>query len=117
MTKEKKKTNAHSTKSKKQRYRKSKGDKGIRRYHANRNYKDTLFRFIFSDKEKLLGLYNALNHSDYEDATELEINTLENAVFLNIKNDISFVFHFNLYLFEHQSTFCPNMPLRDLQYL
>ena len=84
---------------------------------ANRNYKDTLFRFIFSDKEKLLGLYNALNNSSYTDTTELSINTLENAVYLNIKNDISFVFEFNLYLFEHQSTFCPNMPLRDLQYV
>ena len=83
----------------------------------NRNYKDTLFRFIFSDKEKLLGLYNALNHSSYTDTANLEINTLENAVYLNIKNDISFVFHFDLYLFEHQSTFCPNMPLRDLQYV
>ena len=117
MTKEKKKTNAHSTKSKKQRYRKSKGDKGIRRYHANRNYKDTLFRFIFNDKKKLLGLYNALNNSHYKSTRGLTINTLENAVYLNMKNDISFVFHFNLYLFEHQSTFCPNMLLRDLQYL
>ena len=83
----------------------------------NRNYKDTLFRFIFNDKEKLLGLYNALNHSNYINVDELEINTLENAVYLNIKNDISFVFQFDLYLFEHQSTFCPNMPLRDLQYV
>ncbi|MBQ4524195.1 MAG: hypothetical protein IJA10_14800 [Lachnospiraceae bacterium] len=83
----------------------------------NRNYKDTLFRFIFSDKEKLLGLYNALNNSNYTDTEKLEINTLENAVYLNIKNDISFVFQFDLYLFEHQSTFCPNMPLRDLQYV
>ena len=83
----------------------------------NRNYKDTLFRFLFNDKEKLLGLYNALNHSNYTNAEELKINTLENAVYLNIKNDISFVFQFDLYLFEHQSTFCPNMPLRDLQYV
>ena len=83
----------------------------------NRNYKDTLFRFIFNDKQKLLGLYNALNRSNYTDTTQLTINTLENAVYLNIKNDISFVFQFDLYLFEHQSTFCPNMPLRDLQYV
>ena len=117
MTKEKKKTNAHSTKKKKQIYHKIKGNEGIRSHKANRNYKDTLFRFIFSDKEKLLGLYNALNNSHYKSTRGLTINTLENAVYLNMKNDISFVFHFNLYLFEHQSTFCPNMPLRDLQYL
>ena len=83
----------------------------------NRNYKDTLFRFLFNDKKKLLGLYNALNHSNHTDVDNLQINTLENAVYLNIKNDISFVFQFDLYLFEHQSTFCPNMPLRDLQYV
>ena len=109
MTKEK--TNLFTNQNQEQPYYSMDGRK------PTRNYKDTLFRFIFSDKEKLLGLYNALNHSDYEDATELEINTLENAVYLNIKNDISFVFEFNLYLFEHQSTFCPNMPLRDLQYV
>ena len=109
MTKEK--TNLFTNQNQEQPYYSMDGRK------PNRNYKDTLFRFIFSDKEKLLGLYNALNHSNYEDATELEINTLENAVYLNIKNDISFVFEFNLYLFEHQSTFCPNMPLRDLQYV
>ena len=57
---------------------------------SNRNYKDTLFRFLFNDKEKLLGLYNALNHSNYTNADDLKINTLENAVYLNIKNDISF---------------------------
>ena len=109
MTKEK--TNLFTNQNQEQPYYSMDGRK------PTRNYKDTLFRFIFSDKEKLLGLYNALNNSNYEDATELEINTLENAVYLNIKNDISFVFEFNLYLFEHQSTFCPNMPLRDLQYV
>ena len=83
----------------------------------NRNYKDTLFRFIFNDKKKLLELYNALNHSHYENEEDLEINTLENVIYLKMKNDLSFVFHFGLYLFEHQSTLCPNMPLRDLQYV
>ena len=116
MTKENKKMITHSTKRKKQAY-KTKGSKAAKSYKANRNYKDTLFRFIFNDKEKLLGLYNALNHSHYISTKGLTINTLENAVYLNMKNDISFVFHFHLYLFEHQSTFCPNMPLRDLQYL
>lgn len=84
---------------------------------VNRRYKDNLFRFIFNDKKKLLGLYNALNHSNYEDPEELEINTLENVVFLNMKNDLSFVFNLGLYIFEHQSTYCPNMPLRDLHYI
>ena len=73
MTKEK--TNLFTNQNQEQPYYSMDGRK------PNRNYKDTLFRFIFSDKEKLLGLYNALNHSNYEDATELEINTLENAGF------------------------------------
>ena len=84
---------------------------------VNYKYKDTLFRFIFNNRERLLGLYNALNHSDYTNADELEINTLENVVYLSMKNDLSFIFDFRLYIFEHQSTYCPNMPLRDLHYV
>ncbi len=81
-----------------------------------RTYKDSLFRMIFSDKKELLTLYNALNGSDYTDPDELEIKTLENAIYLNMKNDLSFLLHDRLYLYEHQSTFNPNMPLRDLLY-
>ena len=36
----------------------------------NRNYKDSLFRFIFNNKEAALSLYNAVNDSDYQDAIE-----------------------------------------------
>ena len=43
------------------------------------DYKDRLFRMIFNDKEKLLELYNAMNRSDYTDASELQVVTLENA--------------------------------------
>lgn len=84
---------------------------------ARRNYKDTLFRMIFNDKESLLGLYNAVNGTDYENAEDLEITTLESAVFMAVKNDVSFVFDFSLNLYEHQSTVNPNMPLRDLFYV
>ena len=84
---------------------------------VNHKYKDTLFRFIFNDRERLLGLYNALNHSNYKNAEDLEINTLENAVYLSMKNDLSFIFDLRLYIFEHQSTYCPNIPLRDLHYV
>ena len=84
---------------------------------AQRNYKDTLFRMLFKDKENLLSLYNALNKTDYTDMNGLEITTLENAVYMNYKNDVSFVFDFELMLYEHQSTINPNMPLRDLLYV
>ena len=84
---------------------------------AQRNYKDTFFRMLFKEKENLLSLYNALNETDYTDVDELEIATLENAVYMNYKNDVSFVFEHELLLYEHQSTVNPNMPLRDLFYV
>ncbi|MCH5263105.1 MAG: hypothetical protein J1F42_09340 [Lachnospiraceae bacterium] len=84
---------------------------------VQRNYKDSFFRMLFKDKENLLSLYNALNKTCYTDVNGLEITTLENAVYMNYKNDVSFVFDFELMLYEHQSTINPNMPLRDLLYV
>ena len=83
----------------------------------NRRYKDTLFRLLFSDKIKLLELYNALNGTHYEDPDDLTINTLEDAVYMNFKNDLSFILHAHMPLYEHQSTVNPNLPLRDLDYV
>ena len=80
-------------------------------------YKDTLFRMLFREKKNLLSLYNALNKTTYTNEDDLEITTLENALYMNYKNDISFVFDFELMLYEHQSTINPNMPLRDLFYV
>lgn len=82
-----------------------------------RNYKDTVFRMLFREKENLLSLYNALNGTSYTDIDALEITTLEHAVYMNYKNDISFVLDSELMLYEHQSTVNPNMPLRDLIYV
>lgn len=84
---------------------------------VQRNYKDTVFRMLFRDSMNLLSLYNALNGTVYTDVEDLEITTLENAVYMNYKNDISFVFDSQLMLYEHQSTANPNMPLRDLFYV
>ena len=84
---------------------------------ANRNYKDTVFRMLFSDKKNLLSLYNAVNSRDYTNPDDLEIVTLENAIYMGIKNDLAFIIDTNLYLYEHQSTYNPNMPLRDLFYI
>lgn len=85
--------------------------------NAQRNYKDTVFRMIFRKKMALLSLYNAVNKTNFTNAEDLEITTLENAVYLGMKNDISCVFDFELSLFEHQSTVNPNMPLRNLFYV
>ena len=82
-----------------------------------RNYKDRLFRMIFSEKKELLNLYNAVNGTSYTNEDELQIVTLDNAVYMNMKNDLAFVIDFYMNLYEQQSTYCPNMPLRNLQYI
>ena len=84
---------------------------------VNRNYKDTIFRMLFSDRKNLLSLYNAINGTSYENPEELEIVTLENAIYMGMKNDLAFIIDTNLFLYEHQSTYTPNMPLRDLFYI
>ena len=82
----------------------------------NREHKDRLFRFIFQEKEKLLQLYNALNGTEYNNPEDLEIVTLEDVIYMRMKNDISFVLDYEMNLFEHQSTDNANMPLRGLLY-
>ena len=84
---------------------------------VNRNIKDRLFRFIFSQKEDLLDLYNAINNSAHTNIDDLEVNTLDDAIYLSMKNDISFLIGGTLNLYEHQSTCNPNMPIRGLMYL
>lgn len=84
---------------------------------ANKKYKDTVFRMLFSDRENLLSLYNAINGTTYENPEALEIVTLENAIYMGMKNDLAFIVDTNLFLYEHQSTYNPNMPLRDLLYI
>ena len=86
------------------------------RRKVNRKYKDVLFRFIFRDKKDLLSLYNAINGTDYQNPEELEINTLENVIYMKMKNDLSFLVGASMNLYEHQSTWNPNMPLRGLFY-
>lgn len=87
-----------------------------RRLWYNRKYKDVLFRRIFKDKQDLLDLYNALNGSTYQDPEELEVVTMEDVIFMKMKNDLSFMIGNTLNLYEHQSTWNPNMPLRGLLY-
>ena len=85
--------------------------------HVVKKHKDTVFRMLYNDREKLLELYNALNGTVYEDTGDLEICTLENAIYMGFKNDVSFLFDSEMCLYEHQSSFNPNMPLRDLFYI
>jgi len=84
---------------------------------ANRQYKDTVFRMLFSEKENLLSLYNAATGNAYQNADDLKIVTLENAIYMGMKNDLAFMLETNIYLYEHQSTLNPNISLRDLIYI
>lgn len=83
----------------------------------NREHKDRLFRRIFEKKEDLLSLYNALNESDYRDADALEIYTMDSFVYMGMRNDLSFLIDMTLNVYEHQSTYNPNMPLRGFFYM
>ena len=86
-------------------------------HKPNRLYKSRLFVMIFADRRNLLELYNAVSGKNYKDPELLEINTLENAIYMSMKNDLSFLIDAHLSLYEHQSTYSPNLPLRFLLYL
>lgn len=84
---------------------------------VNFKYKARIFEMLYSDKTELLDLYNAVNGTAYDNPEELEINTLENAIYMAMHNDVSFVIDTMLSLYEHQSTYSPNLPLRYLFYI
>ena len=77
----------------------------LKRFTVNRKHKDRLFQRVFADKKDLLDLYNAINGTDYTDPDELEITTLEDVIYMSMKNDMSFIVSSTLNLYEHQSTF------------
>ena len=83
---------------------------------GNRKHKDSLFRKVFRRKKDLLALYNAINGTNYENEDDLEINTLDNALYMSVKNDVSCIVGCTMNLYEHQSSYNPNMPLRGLIY-
>lgn len=83
---------------------------------SNREHKSSLFCKAFEEKKYLLDLYNSINGTTYQNEDDLEVNTLENVVYLSMKNDLSFLIDCNMSLYEHQSTYNPNMPLRGLLY-
>ena len=84
---------------------------------VRRNYKDSLFKMLFGEnKENALSLYNAVNDSSYTDVENLEYTTLTDVIYMKMKNDVSFLFGTSMNLYEHQSTYNPNMPLRGLLY-
>ncbi len=88
--------------------------------NVRRSHKDRLFVKLFGDpenKQSLMSLYNALNGRDCTDVNELEINTIEDVIYMGRKNDVSCIVDAHMNLFEHQSTYNPNMPLRGMIYI
>ena len=80
---------------------------------VNREYKDRLFKFIFGNQEKknwTLSLYNAVNGSSYpdSDAEKIQIRTLNDVVYMSMKNDISFLIGNTMNFYEVQSSYNPN---------
>ena len=87
----------------------------------NREYKDSMFVDLFySDetaKKNLLSLYNALHDTNFQDDSLIHKIRIEDVLYKNFKNDISFEINSKVIVFgEHQSTVSPNMPLRCLLY-
>ena len=86
---------------------------------TNPKYKDRLFRFIFGreeHKDKILSLYNALNGTSYTNKDDITIYTIEDVIYIDMKNDVALLFDSHMTLWEHQSSINPNMPLRGLMY-
>lgn len=87
-------------------------------FRPKRQVKDIVFRLIFgNNKEALLQLYNALNKTKYTDPNALRIVTLDNAIYISMKNDLAFLLVGTINMYEHQSTVNPNMPVRFMIYL
>ena len=82
-----------------------------------REYKDRLFRMVFKEKDQFLELYNALNGTAYDNPGDLTVTTLENAIYMGMRNDVSYLLYDRLALYEHQASINPNMPLRNLFYV
>ena len=83
---------------------------------GNREYKSDVFSMLMEDRNNALQLDNAVNRSDYEDPGMVELHNLDKGISLSVRNDAAFVLDMNLSIYEHQSTVCPNMPVRSLIY-
>ena len=85
----------------------------------NRIYKDRLFCLLFGKeeyKEYILSLYNALCKTNHTDVNDIRIYTIDNVIYIEMKNDVSILLDSYLHLWEQQSSYNPNMPLRGMMY-
>ena len=84
---------------------------------GDREFKSDVFGMLMEEPKYALEVYNALNHSDYRDPELIEVCNLERGISLSVRNDAAFILDMNLSVYEHESTVCPNMPLRELIYV
>lgn len=85
----------------------------------NREHKDRLFTILFGRSENkawALDLYNAMNGSHYDNLDDIEVTTMEDTLYMGMKNDASFILNEYMNVYEQQSTYNPNMPIRQLMY-
>jgi len=84
----------------------------------NKKYKDTVFRHLFNiNKIWLLKLVNAILGTNYNDHEAIITVSLEDVLFMNMKNDLCIIVDDTIILIEHQSTINENMPVRMFLYL
>lgn len=86
---------------------------------TNRKHKDRLFKALFGSPERkhlTLQLYNAMNGSSYANPEEIQLTTIDDVVYMGMKNDVSFLLRGEMNLWEQQSTPNRNMPFRFLLY-
>lgn len=88
----------------------------FKRIFVRRKYKDILFRFVFREKNEILQLYNAINGTNYTNSDDLVVTTMEDVIYIGMKNDLSFIIANDLNLYEHESSLNENMPLRGFFY-
>lgn len=84
--------------------------------NGNREYKSDVFSMLMENPKNALEVYNALNNSTLDDPSLVDIRTLEKGISLSVRNDAAFIVDASLSVYEHQSTVCPNMPMRSLIY-
>ena len=86
---------------------------------VNKEHKDRLFSFLFgseANKQWTLSLYNAVNGTSFTEPEDIRFTTIDNAVYMGMKNDVSFILFYVMNIYEQQSSYNPNMPVRQLMY-
>lgn len=82
----------------------------------NREYKSDVFSMLMEEPEYALEVYNVLNGSNIEDPSIVEMVTLAKGISLSVRNDAAFIVDMDMNIYEHQSSYNPNMPLRSILY-